>query len=160
MEKLKVGDLEIVLREGTQEDRQFVYQLMKFNLEEKFRRYLPEGLSDEKFDMGFKSDRITILEHEGVPIGFLDLEFRGEEAWTHNLHVSREYEGRFIGMAVLRYMERMAVERGAKIWRAKVFKENYRWINMLVERAGAKIIADLPEEHSYILGKDLEGTNG
>ena len=156
---LKVGTLEIELRPSQYYDIGFVYELMHHHFRELFDKFLPEKWSREKFKQGFNSDRITIVENLGMPIGFFDLELKGEEAYGRNLHISDDYEGRHIGIALVSYIERKCLDLGAKSIKGKVFSENKTSLRVLVDRRGWEVIQNIPEEHSFLLTKNLRGEN-
>ncbi|MHA1872828.1 MAG: GNAT family N-acetyltransferase [Candidatus Heimdallarchaeaceae archaeon] len=146
---LEVQGLEVKLRICTQEQIGFVYELMQQNL----RRYFdqtPEGWSRQKFKKGFHPERITILEHNEMPVGFYDFELTGNFLYIHNVHLSHDYQNRGIGTRVISYLKETAQANSISHLRTKVFKENSRAFHWL-QRCGFEITSELLEENSYLM---------
>jgi len=75
-EKLvEVNGLDLKLRSCKIEDQGFIYELMR-NYLGKYFNSIPEGWSRQKFREGFFIERITIIEHNEMPIGFFDQEVK------------------------------------------------------------------------------------
>ncbi len=157
--KITVNNLELVLRPSDGKDIGFVYELMRHHLENLFNQ-IPEKWSRYKFRHGYKTERITIIEHEDMPIGFFDLEISNDQAYAHNLHISSDYRGRFIGPYILRYMESEAKKLGVSSIKGKVFRSNQKFINFLLKNLEYKIESELDEEKSVLIKKNLEIQNG
>jgi GNAT superfamily N-acetyltransferase len=152
--KENLAGLEIGLRPCKPEDIGFVYELMYHGLGHFFDRFTSEKWSREKFRRGFDPARITIIEHDGMPIGFFDVDYSEREAKFRNLHLSDDYHGRSIGSWILRFIEKQAAERKIRRITGKVFSSRSEAIRFL-NRGGYKIVKYLPEEGSYLIKKDL-----
>jgi ribosomal protein S18 acetylase RimI-like enzyme len=150
-----IGDLELTLRSCRQDDIGFVYELMRCYLEEPFNRFTSEKWSRKRFKEGFCPERITIVEHEGMPIGFYDLEM-GEAAYVHNLHLSGDYKGKGVGPKFIDYVLSEAFRDGASTIKAKVFLSNDKMIRFLTQH-GFIIEQSLPQENSVIVKRVLTG---
>ena len=135
--KLAVSGLELVLRRSDSKDIGFVYELMRHHLE-RFFSQISEGWSRKRFKIGYKPERITIIEHEDMPIGFYDLEILNGLAYVHNLHISRDYQGRNIGPVLISYIETESRNSGASYIKAKIFQENEKFLRFL-KRKGYRV---------------------
>ena len=153
--RLEVNGLEIALRTADNRDIGFVYELMRTGLEDYFEQ-TPEGWKRSKFKERYSPERIRILEHNSMPIGFFDLEESKASAYVHNLHLTRDYQGRGIGSRILRLIEKRAKLGGLKCIKAKVFKNNLRILSIVLSRFGYRIKKDLEKENSFLVVKDLE----
>ncbi len=149
----KVGGLELVLRTADERDIGFIYELMRNHLEDEFNK-IPEGWSRKKFKEGYNPKRMVIIEHENMPVGFFDLEILNEEAYCHNLHISNDYMGKGVGLSMIRYMEKIAKERSAYLFKGKVFTSNYRLLHLL--RKIGYNIEELPQENSVLVKKEVK----
>ncbi len=113
------------------EDREFVYELLKENLGEYFDRNTVEGWSDEKFNQGFDFSRIKILEIDNRPIGFYDVEqINGEEPYlyVHNVQIIKNERGHAFMLNKL--IDDEARDKDLKFIKAKVFKDNFRALKL------------------------------
>lgn len=147
---------DLVLRFCKEEDKSFVYELMRHYLETPFNQLTPEGWSRAKFKQGFNSSRITIIEHDDMSVGFFDIEFQDTEAYVHNLHLSGDYQREYNGIRILNFIEKSALERGMVSIKMKVFKDKNQHLNILTNKLGYHIFQDVPEEHSFFIKKYLE----
>lgn len=138
-------------RQCESEDRLFVYQTMRANLEEYFRRFSPEGWSDNKFFSGFNKERIKIIQTEDLRVGFWDLEIN-QIAICHNLHLIREYRGK--GLRILKFLEDYAKLMGAEEISGKCFTTN-QIQDILLKRLGYHIKREIPSEFSIEVAKRL-----
>ena len=71
MEKLKLEDIEMELRPCAEADIGFVYELMYNGLGKLFNKHTKEKWSRSKFKKTFNPNKITVFEHEDMPIGFI-----------------------------------------------------------------------------------------
>ena len=149
--ELTIGGLEVSLRKATPNDQGFVYELMHSSLARCFDAFTQEKWSRKKFKQGYKPDRITIVEHEGMPIGFYDIEIVGREAYVHNLHVSKDYRNGF-GIQLMRYLDTELKNKRFGSSKAKVFNE-CKMIPILKRLFGYKELRQVPEENSVIMIK-------
>jgi ribosomal protein S18 acetylase RimI-like enzyme len=149
--------LELALRQSDIRDIGFVYELMRNHFEEWFNK-TSEGWSRKKFKEGYNPDRVIIIEHEDMPIGFFDLEIREGYAYAHNLHISGDYQRYGIGPKIMSFMEDEARNNSAYYIVGKVFSENVKFLRFLTGRLGYRIERELPEENSVFIRKDLEVT--
>jgi GNAT superfamily N-acetyltransferase len=155
---IAVGDLEIVARPCQSEDIGFVYELMYHNMGDFFNKYAKEGWSRQKFKQGFTPERITLFEHEEMPVGFLDVELNERVAYWHNIQLSEDYRRRNIGLRLVDFLEEKAFREGVSRIKGKVFKEN-RFLNVLTRRMSYDIIQEIPEENSVLVEKHLGAKN-
>ena len=154
LQTIVVNDLELHFRPCSLTDQGFVYELMRHHLEDFFNRNTMEGWSRAKFRQGFDPERIVIIEHDGMPVGFFDYEVTGYEAYWHNIQLSRDYQGRDIGIKIAHLIEKGAREDGARSIKGKVFRDYGKMVNW-VGRLGFKIVREIPEENSYVVRKEL-----
>jgi RimJ/RimL family protein N-acetyltransferase len=155
LQTIVVNDLELRLRPCSLTDQGFVYELMRHHLEDFFDRNTVEGWSRTKFRQGFDPERIVIVEHDGMPVGFFDYEIIGEEVYWHNVQLSGDYQIG-IGGRIANLIESEAKNRGAREIFGKVFSDNERVIKW-VRRLGFEISREIPEENSYVVRKELCG---
>ena len=151
-----VKGLELALRPANMQDIGFCYELMRNSLESDFNLYTSEGWSREKFKQGYRPERITILEHEGMPVGFYDLEVTPEYAYIHNVHISGDYQEK-IGLFAITNPIREAKKQGVPYIKAKTFMDKEKLVRVLERRFGWVIKAQIPEENSYLLMFDFTG---
>ena len=152
--RIVANGLDLILRPCSFTDQGFIYELMRNHMEDMFNRNTPEDWSRAKFRQGFNPDRIVILEHEGMSIGFLDYEKRRDELYLHCIQLSGDYQTG-IGNSLLLWIEQEARKQGAKAIIGKVFLDNERiikWLNPL----GFNIFSEIPEENSYWIRKELK----
>ncbi|MFH0836625.1 MAG: hypothetical protein V1870_00690 [Candidatus Aenigmatarchaeota archaeon] len=144
-------------RSCSDEDREFVYSIMKENMEGYFNRNTPEKWSDDKFHKGFDPDRIKILEIDGCSIGFYDVEdvYANESfLYIHNVQIKKGKRG--VGADINRMLDEEAKTRNLTVIRGKVFCDNIRSIRFC-EYMGYLVVSDssLEEENSIWIEKRL-----
>jgi len=151
MVNCRIGNLEVQLREATLEDRGFVYELMHSSLAKCFDKFTQEKWSRRKFRQGYKPNRITIVEHEGMPIGFYDIEIVGSDVYVHNFHLSKDYRNGF-GIQLMQYLDDKLRGMGLSYSKAKIFNNSKM---ILVLKRLFKYIEEqhVPEENSTIMIK-------
>jgi ribosomal protein S18 acetylase RimI-like enzyme len=154
LQTIVVNDLELHLKPCSLADQGFIYELMRHHLEDSFNRNTEEGWSRTKFRQGFDPERIVVVEHDGMPVGFFDYELTGNEAYWRNIQLSGDYQGRNIGVKIAHLIEEGAREDGARSIKGKVFRDNRGIVNW-VERLGFKIVREVPGENSYVVRKEL-----
>ncbi len=151
-----IGELHFSLRGADKRDEPFVYELMHSSLGDFFDRNTEEGWSRVKFRQGFHPHRVTIIEHEGMPVGFFDFEKVEETAIFHTQCVSEDYRGRGLVFLIDRLVMQEAKSLGAKRVRGKIFKDS-SFSLALCQRFGYNFFADLPRENSYLMEKIIHG---
>ena len=151
--RILVSGLELTLRPADERDIGFCYELMNHNMRDLFDRNTQERWSRIKFKSGYKSNRIKILEHDGMPIGFYDYELIGDELYWRNIQLSEDYRNG-VGTNILQLIEQSAMDCGAKAIIGKVFRENSRIIKWL-QKHGYGLDKQIEEENSYWVRKDL-----
>ncbi|MBS3144706.1 GNAT family N-acetyltransferase [Candidatus Woesearchaeota archaeon] len=153
--EILVSGLELALRPADERDIGFCYELMSHNMRDLFDRNTQEKWSRAKFRSGFRPDRITIVEHEGMSVGFYDYEIvEAKWIYVHNLHLSKDYQTG-VGTKIIRLIEQAARDRSVKAVIAKVFAENSRIIKWL-QRKGYNLGEKIEPENSYWVKKDLQ----
>ncbi len=145
--------LELTLRQADERDTSFCYELMCHNMKNLFDKNTEDGWSREKFKSGFVSSRITIIEHEGMSVGFYDYELIGDELYCHNIQISQDYQIG-IGTKIIRLFEKIAVESKARAIYGKVFSENSRVISWL-QRLSYSICKNIENENSFLMRKEV-----
>jgi len=155
--KIVVGGLELALRPADERDMGFCYELMGHNMRVLFDRNTQEGWSRVKFRSGFNPNRITIVEHEGMSIGFYDYEIIEDELYWHNVQLSEDFQIG-VGTRIFRLVEQAARRFGAEAIIGKVFFENSRAIQW-IQRFGFQIDEIIENENSYWMRKYLGETN-
>ena len=146
----------LTTRQCSEADREFVHAVMKRNMAHYFDKYLPEKWSDEKFHNGFNPSQITILETDGLPIGFYDVEEVNEYLYVHNLQVIKKHRGQ--GITLNRLIDEEAKSRGLTIIRGKVFRDNERAI-CFFKLKGYSVIENIElskSENSVYVEKKLQ----
>src|SRR3989304_1900849 len=98
--RMLVSELELSLRPAEERDMGFCYELMNHNMKVLFDRSTAEKWSRVKFRFGFKPDRITIVESEGMSVGFYDYEIVKDELYLHNLQLSEDYQNKLFGSKI------------------------------------------------------------
>lgn len=147
----KIGNLEVELRGAKNEDIGFVYELMHSSLGQYFEKFTPERWSREKFKQGYIPSRITIIEHEGMPIGFFDVEINGQEAYIHNLEVSDDYRNGF-GIQLMKYLDSDLRKKSLSSLKAKIFQTSR--MNLILKKLfGFYDAQEIPEESSTVVRK-------
>lgn len=152
--KIVMGKLEMVLHLADERDIGFCYELMCHNMRGLFDRNTQEKWSRDKFKSGFKPNRVTMVEHKNMPIGFFDYELVEDELYCHNIQLSEDYQNG-IGTQIIRLIEQVARDCGASAVIGKVFYENSKMINWL-QRQGYNLNKKIEQENSYWLRKNLE----
>src|SRR3989344_1908491 len=151
-----IGKLHLSLRGADKRYEPFVYELMHSSLGDFFDRNTEEGLSRVKFRQGFHPRRVTIIEHEGMPVGFFDFEKARETAIFHTQCISEDYRGRGLVFLINRLVIQEAKSLGAKRIRGKIFKDSP--ISLAIcRRFGYNLSADLPKENSYLVERRVNG---
>ncbi|USN45058.1 MAG: hypothetical protein H6502_03270 [Candidatus Woesearchaeota archaeon] len=130
----------------------FIYELMQQNLRAYFDA-TPERWSRQKFKEGFVPDRITLLEHLAMPIGYYDVEpLNG--LYVHNIQLSHDYKGFDVGPAVVTHLKSVAQNTGqSSVW-GKVFYHNKAALRFFKSQ-GFAVVKDLPEQKSVILSVEV-----
>jgi len=154
MEKLRLEDIEIELRPCVKADIGFVYELMYNGLGSLFNLHTQEKWSRFKFKKTFNPSKITIFEHDEMPIGFIHLNRFQEEVYCGGLHLSEDYQNRGLGKAILSYFFSQCLKEGYKYLTGKVFKNNRKSIS-LINRVGFTLEKEMPEENSYFVRRTL-----
>lgn len=144
---------ELIFRKAEINDLGFIYELMKSHLGKYFENYTKTGWSRHLFKDKLDINRLTIIEHEGMPIGFFDYELK-DHVYFHNLHISEDYQNKGIGTYALESVEEAARKNNLKELRGKVFKENTNSLNWL-KKTGWIICNPIEEEDSYWVVKKL-----
>lgn len=148
-----LGGLEVTLRLADERDMGFCYELMSHNMKDLFDRNAQERWSRAKFKSGFKPNRITIIEHENMPVGFFDYELCGDNLYWHNVQLSEDYCQKGLGIQITRLVEQAARDCGISVIVGKVFSENLRIISWL-QRCGYYTDKKIEQENSYWVRKN------
>lgn len=151
--RIRVNELEFALRPADEGDIGFCYELMSHHMKVLFDKNTPERWSRMKFRSGFKPHRITIVEHERMPVGFYDCELVGDELYWHNIQLSEDYQNG-VGTQIIELLEQTAENYGAHVIIGKVFAENSGVIKWL-QKFGYNLDKRIEEENSYWVRKDL-----
>ena len=154
IEKIEIGKLELKLRQCEKHDIGFVYELMCSAIGDLFARYTQEGWSRKKFKTKFSPEKIIIIEHENMPIGFLYFKKNENEIYWGGFYLSKDYREREIGTNVTEYFLNKFREEGIRAIYGKIFKANKQSLS-LVEKLGFFIEGEIPEESSYIVKRYL-----
>lgn len=149
-----MGGLELALRPADERDIGFCYELMSHNMKVWFDKNTQKRWSRAKFRSGFKPNRITIVEHEGMPVGFYDYEMVGDNLYWHNIQLSEDYQ-KGVGTQLIILIEKTAMNFGARAIIGKVFAENSRAIEWL-QKLGYNLDERIEQENSYWVKKDLQ----
>ncbi len=153
--RILVSGLELALRPADERDIGFCYELMSHNMKLLFDKNTQERWSRDKFRSGFKPNRITIVEHERMPVGFYDYELVGDELYWHNIQLSEDYRNG-VGTKIIELLGQTAKNYGANAMIGKVFAENLEVIKWL-QKFGYNLDERIEEENSYWVRKDLRG---
>jgi|GEM_PF-624165 len=113
----------LTLRLYKDSDCVFVHDLSKENMEHCVKKYWG-GWDKEKFMANIKPDNIKIIEYQGAPIGFYDMEVIEKLAHLRNIQIKPSFQGRQIGQHVLDIMEKDAKRLNADMIKLQVFKDN------------------------------------
>ena len=143
------ANLEIKLRTAMNLDKGFVYELMRNHLQSYFDKYTRERWSRIKFKEKFNPKQIKIIEHDGMSIGFFEYYQKENYIYFTHLHISQDYQGRYIGNEIFKLVKEEATSKDLSI-KCKVFKENKRSLKLL-EINGFKETGKIPEEDSLIM---------
>ena len=122
-----------------------------------FNRNTKEGWNDEKFHERFNPNSITVLEIDGSPIGFYDVEqVSGEKQYIYvrNIQITEGKRGYIFNLN--RLINEEAKSRKINLIRGKVFRDNKRAIR-LFELSGYSVIEvqKLDAENSVYIQKEL-----
>ncbi|MEU1515713.1 GNAT family N-acetyltransferase [Streptomyces sp. NPDC005811] len=82
-----------------------------------YARSLAQGLATENV-------RISVLEHEGVPVGDLWLAFTGDKAFVYNVEAYEEHRGRGHGRSLMLLAEAQTLAAGRPVLGLNVFAGN------------------------------------
>lgn len=140
----------INLRNCRVADLEFVYDLMKLNMEEYVKELWGEWNQD-KFRASLNKDNIEIINYGKKRIGFSDVTREGSKSYLHNIQLAQIFQGCGVGTEIMALIEKKEKLAGAKRIEAKVFKKNPA--RLFYRRIGYKTIKT--EEHSLIISKHL-----
>ncbi len=141
-------------RSAAESDREILYSIMSKNMSDYFQRFTSEGWSREKFDTGFRPERITICEKDGKVVAFYDVDLIRQNAsalYVRNVQVvpgSKPISG-----VLLQRIEEEARMRGLKLMRGKVFGSNPAI--RIFSRLGFQVVEEIESEHSYWMEKTV-----
>ncbi len=108
------------LRQATEEDYEFCYNLTRQNMYELFCRHWG-GWIDSEFRKGFVPDNIQIILGSDKLIGYFCHEVNEASVYIDNLQISPEFQGRGIGTEILQ--DFLSMHQDASI-RLTTFQDN------------------------------------
>lgn len=141
---------EINLTDCTEADLEFVYDLMKLNMEEYVKEFWGEW-NTEKFKASLKKENIEIIRYDNKMIGFFDITHDGYKSYLHNIQLIPSFQRRGIGAKIMSLIEKQEKMAGTKRIEAKVFKTNPA--RFFYHKLDYKTIEE--EENSLIIAKSL-----
>ncbi|MCS3903625.1 ribosomal protein S18 acetylase RimI-like enzyme [Methylohalomonas lacus] len=92
--------MEYGLRQATEDDYEFCYDLTKQNMYDLFCRHWG-GWVDSEFRKGFVIENIQILLVHGQRIGYFCCKVSEDSIYIDNLQIASRYQGRGIGGKIL-----------------------------------------------------------
>ncbi|MFF5186779.1 GNAT family N-acetyltransferase [Streptomyces sp. NPDC000345] len=98
-------------------DRDVPEALARTKALQDYARSLPRGLATE-------NTLISVLEHEGTPVGDLWLAFTGDKAFVFNVETYEEHRGRGHGRSLMLLAEDRTVAAGRQVLGLNVFAGN------------------------------------
>ncbi|GGR12668.1 GNAT family N-acetyltransferase [Streptomyces aurantiogriseus] len=98
-------------------DRDVPEALARAKALQDYARSLPQGLATE-------NARISVLEHEGSPVGDLWLAFPDDKAFVFNVETYEEHRGRGHGRSLMLLAEAQTVAAGRRVLGLNVFAGN------------------------------------
>ncbi len=138
-------------RPASYSDKGAIYSIMEKNMSDYFNSFTLEGWSREKFDKGFKPERITVCEMGGRVIGFYDVEAQKDFLYLRNLQLIRGSPN--LSLVFLERIECEAQNSGLRKIRAKMFVSNPAL--RLAVRRGFVVIDDILSESSCWVEKAI-----
>ena len=143
---------QLKIRDRKDEDYQFILNLTRENMEEKFKEYWG-GWNEAELDKGYKSGIFKVVEFKGRRIDFFcyDVNFK-DHVFIWNVQLTSLMQNQGIGTYLMKFIENEVKPITSKI-RLRVFKDNPAL--RLYNRLGyTKQIRD--ETFSLILEKDIK----
>lgn len=140
----------IKLTDCSEADLEFVYNLMKLNMEEYVKEFWGEW-NPEKFRASLKKENIEIINYDDKKIGFFDITREGYKSYLHNIQLIPLFQRQGIGAKIMALIEKREKIAGIKRIEAKVFKTNPA--KFFYHKLGYKTIEE--EENSLLIGKSL-----
>lgn len=106
-----------ILRSASESDREFLFELHCRTMREVIEKTWgwDEEWQRTDFERRFRQCVVSVIEHEGRPIGGLMLEPRPDSIDIREIQVLPEWQGRGIGTAVVRQIITQAASRGAAV---------------------------------------------
>ncbi|MFJ8108583.1 GNAT family N-acetyltransferase [Streptomyces sp. NPDC096132] len=98
-------------------DRDVPEDLARAKSLQDYARSLPQGLATE-------NARISVLEHEGTPVGDLWLAFTDDKAFVFNVETYEEHRGRGHGRSLMLLAEAQTLAAGRRVLGLNVFAGN------------------------------------
>ncbi|UCH32416.1 MAG: GNAT family N-acetyltransferase [Candidatus Bathyarchaeota archaeon] len=113
----------INLRDKTEEDYDFIYNILRENMLERYIKHWG-GWSDEEFNKGYGRGIVKIVEQEGEKIGFLHYEILSDHLYILNIQLKSSVQGRGIGTFLMKVLEKETKKNALSKIRLLVFKDN------------------------------------
>ncbi len=120
---VKIKDLKFKIRNCTDKDYRFVYNLLKRNMLTLFEKHWG-GWKPEVFRNAFNKNNTKIIEYKTKRVAFYDLEFKKNFSYVHNIQVSTLMQGKGLGTFLMDLMEKETKKHKLKKIQLKVFKDN------------------------------------
>ncbi len=146
---------EITLRKATNEDFEFLYDLHRQTL----REYVDQTWGwDEEWQAGYFRSRFDIsdkriVQQDGVDIGCLHIEDRGDQIFLSYIALAPEFQGKGIGTRLIEAVLIQGRAREVPV-ALKVLKANPAW--KLYERLGFTVTAT-SETHYWMIAHPHHG---
>lgn len=146
----KIKELKFKIRNCTDKDYIFVYNLLKRNMKALFEKHWG-GWNPKVFRQSFNKNNTKIIEYKTKKVAFYDLKFKKNFSYIHNVQVSGLMQGKGLGTFLMSLMEKETKKHKLKKIRLKVFKDNLA--RKLYLKIGYKQIKD--EGSAIILEKSI-----
>jgi ribosomal protein S18 acetylase RimI-like enzyme len=150
MEQIVIGQYTFILRDANDDDKLFIFNLLKENMLESFNKNW--GFWNEKsFEKTHRKETIRIIEYENFSIGYIDFKFKIDCGYVNDIQISEKFRNKGLGTYLMKMLEQETLSRGLKRICLKVFKDNKAV--KLYQRLGYKTI--LEDDTSLIMEKRI-----
>ena len=136
MSDCKTAVVTVTQRLATENDITLVYYMLKESLYEHVETIWgwDEQFQVSRHELKYKPDNIQILECDGRPVGFVEVEVQDLQLTLKNIGLVHQFRGRGLGSAVIRHLQKESCHLSRPII-LEVFKVNTRAIEFYERHA-------------------------
>ncbi|MFA6088845.1 MAG: GNAT family N-acetyltransferase [Candidatus Woesearchaeota archaeon] len=149
-----INEHKFILRLARNDDFEFIFNLLKENMLESFKRHWGTW-NENSFKETHRKENIRIIEcddeQKKLSVGYVDFKFKKDCGYINDIQISKEFQSKGIGTYIMKLVEQETLNHELNIIRLKVFKDNK--VVKLYERLGYKPIFE--DNTSMIMEKVL-----